>query len=319
MLDLYLGIDMTGPTYEPDRENLLSPDAEIKVLTFDVEDWFHLIDAGDYSQTAKWDSFESRLEPMMELILDLLADHQVTATFFVLGWVAERYPALMKSLADAGHSIGCHSHLHIPVTQQTEEKFRADLIEAMAAIEGATGIAPKAYRAPGFSITRQSLWAFDILAEEGIEIDCSIFLGSHAHGGLRGLKLNKPFRLETLAGHNLKCLPMTTVRLPFKQNLCFSGGGYFRLLPPALLAYFFTRENYVMTYFHPRDFDGEQPPIELGVFRTWRAMTGVKSSMSKLDNLLGQHIFEDVMGVSGRLDWRNSPEIAAASLIDSGA
>ena len=301
--------------FESRKANNRSSDFGAKVLTFDLEDWFHLIDAGHYSLSSNWDEFESRLEPMVEAILNSLAEHRTNATFFVLGWVAERFPSLIRQIVNAGHSIGCHSHLHKPVTDQTQDEFRSDLIEALAAIEAASGVVPIAYRAPGFSITRENLWAFDVLVEEGIEVDCSIFMGEHAHGGLSGLNLRQPFRLETLAGYCLKCFPLTTLRLPLNKSLCFSGGGYFRLLPFSLIDLWFSRHDYVMTYFHPRDFDAQQPPIHLSPLRSWRTMVGVQSSMPKLNKLLKKHYFENVVDLDQRLDWKGSPLVYASSLL----
>ena len=156
----------------------------MKILTFDLEDWFHILDNSETANPKNWENFETRVECITLKLLNFLDLHNVKATFFILGWIAEKFPKLVNDVASRGHEIACHSHHHQLVYQQSPEEFEADLIQATETIEQACGIRPYAYRAPGFSITDKTPWAWEILVRNGYKIDCSIFPASRAHGGL---------------------------------------------------------------------------------------------------------------------------------------
>ena len=200
----------------------------MKILSFDIEDWFHLLDHPSTGRVEDWGRFESRVEHNTDQILSELASRHVRATFFCLGWIAEHHPALIRRIDAAGHEIGTHSHAHRLVSKQTPKQFEDDLARSMQALEAITGKPVRAYRAPGFSVSRAQPWVFETLVRRGISIDCSVFLGAHAHGG-DATFCNGPTLIKTPAGM-LQELPVMLGSL-FGVKLAFSGGGYFRALP----------------------------------------------------------------------------------------
>ena len=226
----------------------------------------------------------------------------MTCTFFVLGWIADKYPALLAEIVSRGHTIACHSHMHQLVYTQSEIEFERDLEFALDAIEKACRIRPIAYRAPGFSITDNCEWAFDILAKQGIEIDCSIFYAERAHGGIKGLSVTKPSILNLKHGY-LKVFPVNVKNVLFRRTI-YSGGGYFRLFPYVLLDYWFRNDDYVMTYFHPRDFDASQPVVPgLSLARKFKSYYGLKHTEQKLKSLLSEYEFIDLFEADKRVIW----------------
>lgn len=227
----------------------------------------------------------------------------------MLGWVAERHPSLLRQLVAEGHELGSHSHIHRMVHQQAPDAFRTDLRRSIGAIEDATGVRVSCYRAPGFSITPAQAWAFAILVEEGIETDSSVYRGIRAHGGFRAYKEEAPHFILTQSGP-LKEFPISTVGLgPFR--MAFAGGGYFRMLPRFALLWGCRKQDYLMSYFHPRDFDPEQPKLEgLSFHRRFRAYVGLEGSASKLEALLAIRPFISLREASLAEDW------SAAACVD---
>ncbi|PKO87647.1 MAG: polysaccharide deacetylase [Betaproteobacteria bacterium HGW-Betaproteobacteria-10] len=273
------------------------------ILTFDIEDWFHILDNPETATPVNWQSLPSRFESGLQRILDFLDARSLKATFFILGWVAERYTDAVADIARRGHEIACHSHLHQLVFTQTEAEFEGDLLRALTAIEKATGVVPKAYRAPGFSITESCTWAFDVLARNGIETDCSIFPAARAHGGMQSFPMRTPCRISTGSGNVLKCFPLNFLKFAGRK-LVFSGGGYFRLLPHPVLATAFRHSDYVMTYFHPRDFDPDQPAVPgLGRVRHFKSYVGIKGALGKLDRIAQQVSFKTLRDADAAIDW----------------
>lgn len=255
-------------------------------LTVDMEEWFHLLDCQEIGTVDAWSSYESRIEANTHRLLDLFDQHGAQSTWFVLGWIAERYPYLVREVQRRGHGIGCHSHLHSLVWQQTPTTFRQETQLALRTIEDTCGIPITMYRAPGFSITEATPWAFEVLADCGITTDASVFLGRHGHGGIKMKDaLQGPFDLPTPSG-TLREYPMTLARLgPF--DLAYAGGGYFRLLPWSIIRHYIEANPYTMTYFHPRDFDPGQPRIRnLGLGRTMKSYVGLAQSLTKLNQLI---------------------------------
>lgn len=238
----------------------------------------------------------------------------VKATFFVLGWVAEAVPEIVAEIARRGHEIACHSYRHQLVYKQTPDEFERDLSLALNHIEAATGTCPTAYRAPGFSITTQSAWAFDILTRYGIETDASIFPAPRAHGGLPEFPAGKPCLFETTSGRLLKIFPMSYGSI-LGRRIIFSGGGYFRLLPYPALKLGFDRANYVMTYFHPRDFDPDQPTIPgLSLARRLKSYVGLRTCLSRLERLAATTDFMCVEEAINSIDWAHVPRLASRDI-----
>jgi polysaccharide deacetylase family protein (PEP-CTERM system associated) len=280
----------------------------MNVLTFDIEDWFHLLDIESTRSSLDWQNYESRVEASTGALLEMLARHRQRATFFVLGWVAERCPALVRSIVDAGFEIGSHSARHQLVYEQSREEFEADFDRSVKTLEDISGRRIRAYRAPGFSLTRETPWVFDALIERGIEFDCSIFPAGRGHGGFPGFGPARPV-LVTRGGAQIKEFPINTASVAGKP-LVFSGGGYFRLLPYPLIRRLMRAAPYVMTYFHPRDFDAGQPVLEgLPPVRRFKSYVGIGGAKAKLDKLLREFPFADLAEADAGVDWSRADRI----------
>jgi len=276
------------------------------VITFDLEEWFNLLECDAIPPAENWGSLESRVEANTDLLLDLLDKRGVKATFFVLGWVARHYPALIRKIASLGHELGCHSDLHTLVWTQTPGAFREETARALGAIGDAAGAPVLNYRAPGFSITEKCMWAFEILLDLGIITDCSVYPGIHAHGGMRSLFPSVPFRLG-VGERTLKEFPVSLAGLGPLQ-LAFVGGGYFRLLPLALISHWTRQRPGAVTYFHPRDFDPGQPRIQgLSAARRFKAYVGIGGATRKLDRFLERFGGQTLAQASAAITWDTSP------------
>jgi len=274
----------------------------MKILTFDIEDWFHILDHPELSSPSSWDHLPSRVESGVDTLLQLLDDTNQPASFFCLGWIAEKYPKMIRKISDAGHHIGTHSYMHTLAYTQTKKEFEDDLVRSVDVLEQLIGVKIDAYRAPGFSVTRQNLWVFEILSKLEFKVDCSVFPANRAHGGLPQYSAAAPSIIDG-STFELKSLPINTSKL-FGLDLIYSGGGYFRLLPLWYLKRQFSRDPYVMTYFHPRDFDVGQPLIPgLGLARRFKSYVGIKGAFGKLTFLLNNHKFMNVAMAVENIDW----------------
>lgn len=243
-------------------------------LTIDVEDYFHVSAFEKQSPPDTWGGRECRVERNTDLILTILDEYQVKATFFILGWVAERYPQLTQKIAAKGHEIACHGYLHQRLSLQSQTTFREDIRKAKGILEAQIGTAVLGYRAPSYSITRETSWAFDELLDAGFQYDSSIFPMQHDFYGIpdwprfSGYAIKKgdlwqesDNLLEDQVG--IRELPITTLKLG-QKNLPIAGGGYFRLLPYAVTRWGLHRINQreqqpFVFYLHPWEFDPEQP------------------------------------------------------------
>lgn len=275
----------------------------MKILTFDIEDWFHILDLENSSSISNWNENEKRVHFGVKKILDLLDRYNQKASFFILGWISEKYPEVINSIAKRGHDIGTHSQLHTLAYTQTAYEFEKDLVNSIENIYKSTNILPKFYRAPGFSIRDDNLWAFDILKKNSIEIDASIFSASRAHGGISSYTIDKPCIIDTKYGE-LKAFPMNIHKF-LSFNIVFSGGGYFRLLPEKILLNLFKKNNdYIMTYFHPRDFDYQQPRIDkMSFFKYFKSYVGLKNSFSKLEKIISEVSFLSLLEANKNVEW----------------
>lgn len=281
------------------------------ILTFDIEEWFHILDNSYIEDCSLWDTRESRIEQTTYKILELLKEQNISATFFALGWVAERHKQLISDISKAGYEIGTHSYAHKLVYLQSREKFKDDLNRAIQIVEDIIGKKVRIYRAPGFSIKSEEMWVFEELVEAGIEIDSSIFPSSRGHGGLKLFPLDKPCILKS-GDYKIKELPINVLKIPFiNMGMTFAGGGYFRLLPFNVLRWAFKKNSdYVMTYFHPRDFDSGQPVVkELSLLRKFKCYYGIKSAFEKLRQLLDTFDFVDIANFVDSVEWRKVPVI----------
>jgi len=277
----------------------------MNILTFDVEDWFHILDNPATKGEKQWNRLESRIHQNMDRILDLLEKHNQKATFFSIGWVARKYPEILQKIDSCGYEIASHSDMHQLAYEFDREEFRQDLDRSVKSIEDVIGKKVRAYRAPGFSLMKQNKWVFEELVKNGIEMDCSVFPAKRAHGGFEEFGYAEPAYIE-IDGAKIKEFPINIYQV-FGQNVIFSGGGYFRLLPYPIIKYFMKHSNYVMTYLHPRDFDAQQPMIEgLSAFRKFKSYVGLRSSKRKLDRLLDDFQFIDLNEADKNMDWAKS-------------
>jgi len=272
----------------------------INALSVDVEEYFHPSELPCSREPEKWESLPSRLPVQMGRILDLLSRHGTKATFFILGWVAEHHPALVRRIAEAGHEIGCHSYAHQFVFNLSREAFRADTVRALRAIEDACGVRATIYRAPNYSITWQSLWALEILVECGFTHDSSIYPISHDRSGIPGFGRHAQM-LETPAGPICE-IPIATARLSGKRVTPVGGGGYLRLLPYRYIAAGIRRINAqesqpACIYFHPWEIDPEQPRLADGLVSRVRTYAGTGRMEAKVDRLVREFRFSGLMSV----------------------
>jgi peptidoglycan-N-acetylglucosamine deacetylase len=281
----------------------------LAVLSFDIEDWFHILDNASTRSEAEWSAFAPRIDGNVDRILDLLAGTGQKATFFTLGWMARRHPQVVRRIADAGHEIACHSDMHQLVYDLGPGRFRADLATGISSLEDAVGQKITAFRAPGFSVrSSEARWFFEALVEAGIEIDCSIFVGRHGHGGMSNFPASGPCRV-TANGGIIKELPMCAANIAGRP-VVFSGGGYFRLLPYAVIRRLAAKQPYLMTYFHPRDFDPEQPVVPgLSPLRRFKSYYGLDTSLAKLRQFLCEFAFTDVRDAAAAVKWERVPEV----------
>jgi polysaccharide deacetylase family protein (PEP-CTERM system associated) len=260
----------------------------VNLMTVDVEDYFHVNAFAGRVARDSWPTFPSRVEANTARILGLFAEHGVRGTFFVLGWVAERYPQLVRRIADAGHEIGSHSHWHRLVYSLTPEEFREDLRRARGAIGDATGITVRGFRAPSFSITERSLWALDVLADEGYDYDASIFPVRHDVYGIPGAPRH-PHLIEC-GSRTLFELPGSAGRLGGDLRLPI-GGGYFRFFPYAAtrraIASFNDDEGHpAMFYLHPWEVDPAQPRLRASFRSGLRHYSNLARTEPRLRRLL---------------------------------
>jgi peptidoglycan-N-acetylglucosamine deacetylase len=265
----------------------------MKILTFDIEDWFHILDNPSTSSPENWENFSSRLEESLDMILEILENSNQKATFFILGWVAMKYPKLVKKISDLGYSIGSHSYAHQLAYEQTFSEFSIDLEKSIKVLQDVTGKEVLAYRAPGFSIKQSNLWVFEMLIKNGIKLDSSIFPAPRGHGGLLSFPYQTPTLIQSSIGEITE-FPLNYNTL-FGKKIVFSGGGYFRFFPKMVLKKWFRESDYLMTYFHPRDFDKDQPMIkDLSMARKFKSYYGLNSTQNKLREILKENNFVDL-------------------------
>ncbi len=233
----------------------------VNAMTIDVEDYFQVSAFAPHIARTSWDARECRVERNMDRILEMLATQDTKATFFTLGWIAERYPQLVRRIVDGGHELASHGYGHERASDLTEAAFLDDITRAKSILEDLGGVAVRGYRAPSFSIGKGNLWAFDALLSAGYRYSSSIYPIRHDHYGMpdapRHAHEVRPGLLE---------VPITTVRL-FDRNLPSSGGGYFRLFPYALSRWMLNRVNRTdqqsgIFYFHPWEIDVDQPQVD---------------------------------------------------------
>ena len=271
----------------------------VNAMTVDVEDYFHVSAFDTVVPRAAWESFDSRVADNTLRLLDIFAAARVRGTFFVLGWVAERFPALVRRIADSGHEIASHGYHHQLLYLLTPRQFREDVRAAKTALEAAAGQRVFGYRAPSYSIIQSSLWALDVLIEEGHSYDASIFPIHHDRYGIPESPRH-PHVMQRPSGSLLE-VPGSTVRVG-GVNLPIAGGGYFRLLPYAWTKWGIARVNRVerqpvVFYTHPWEIDPDQPRLNVGRATRLRHYRGLERTTDRLVRLLRDFEFDSITAV----------------------
>jgi polysaccharide deacetylase family protein (PEP-CTERM system associated) len=258
----------------------------VNALTIDVEDYFQVSAFAGTIERSAWESMPCRVEGNIDRILAMLGEHEVHATFFALGWIAERYPEMIRRIVDAGHELGSHGYDHSRASEQGYGAFLADIRLAKAVLEAVAGREVRGYRAPSFSIGKRNEWAFECIADAGYRYSSSVYPIRHDHYGMPDAPR---FAHEVCAG--LLEIPVTTVRV-FQSNWPAGGGGYFRLLPYWISQWSIRRVNAVdrqpaMFYFHPWEIDAEQPRVEgLAAKKRFRHYVNLRRMAPRLKRLL---------------------------------
>ena len=266
------------------------------LLSFDVEEYFQVESASGIYDYTQWDSIQKRLAPAVDKILHLLSDHQTSATFFILGWVAQHERQLVEQIAEQGHEIASHGMSHRMLNRLNPAEFRRELLDSRRLLEDISGRPVIGYRAPTFSITRTTAWAIDVLAETGFAYDSSIFPVRHDRYGVPEAPTVPHFALGPGAGKILEIPPLT---LPLRRmNIPIGGGGYLRLLPARLIGLALReaqrRNQMGMIYLHPWELDPDQPVLPMGRLTNWRHRVGLRRTEAKLSWLLQQFQFGSV-------------------------
>ena len=288
-----------------------SDGAVLNALTIDVEDYFHVSGFDHCVSRSQWDDFPLRVGENTHRLLDLLAAAGVRGTFFVLGWVAERRPDLVKDVRAAGHEIGSHGYWHRLIYDQTPDAFRADLRRGRDVLQDILGKAVTAYRAPSFSITRRSLWALDVLVEEGFLLDSSIYPTRHDRYGIPGAPL-APHRVHRRAGTLWEFPPPVYRCLGYPMPV--GGGGWFRLYPYGLTRRCLRAVNRTgrpfAAYLHPWEIDPEQPRLPAGRFASFRHYVNLRRTEARLTRMLRDFRFGTLS--ESLASWRREEAVAAA-------
>lgn len=288
----------------------------MNILTFDTEEWY-IEKTFKGGRARKYQQYDY----ILDWILQTLADHDLKATFFCVGELAVQFPEVVKRIAAQGHEIGSHSNRHLWVTKMDRKAFQEDTKQAICSLEDLTGKKVRSFRAPAFSIGQANSWAFDVLCENGIEYDCSVFPASRDFGGFPQFKSSVPSIIKT-ESHILKEFPISPAHLVGK-SFPFSGGGYFRLVPLSLQKSWINRMDYVMFYFHINDLIEEKTAfmsrqeyesyfkepgtLKNRVSRYLKANIGKGSSMKKLDHLLSRYAFLNVEEAAQNIKWNHQP------------
>jgi len=271
-------------------------------LTVDVEDYFQVSAFAKSINKDDWDNFPLRVEKNTQRLMDIFDEAGVKATFFVLGWVADRNRALIREIAQRGHEVASHGYSHQLIYNQSQEVFREETVRSKQLLEDIIQAPVRGYRAASYSITKKSLWALDILAEAGFDYDSSIFPVRHDRYGIPDAEDAEevPHILKTPQGHSLVEFPLSTAKI-FNYKLPIAGGGYFRLYPYVVtragLRQVNSRRQPFIFYLHPWEIDPEQPNIEAGWFSRFRHYNNLEKCESRLQRLMKDFQFGTVWQV----------------------
>jgi polysaccharide deacetylase family protein (PEP-CTERM system associated) len=288
----------------------------VNAITVDVEEYFHATEVQNALGPQNWSSYPSKVQRQVRNTLDVFRNHKVKGTFFILGWVAERFPSLVREVSDEGHEIACHSYAHRLVYDLSPSEFRSDTLRATRAIEDACGVAPRIYRAPSYSITRRSMWALEILIECGFTHDSSIVPVIHDRYGIPGAK--RLAHVQNTPSGPIFEIPAATVELARGKVLPIGGGGYLRLLPYCYCAAGIRRINEhdrapACIYFHPWELDPDLQRLPMGWIGRLRTYAGLRGMRRKVERLLQEFEFSSVSKAYPYEPVRTAPEAAVVS------
>jgi polysaccharide deacetylase family protein (PEP-CTERM system associated) len=259
------------------------------LLSIDVEDWFHILDLPSTPKIEQWSSLSSLVEKNFLTLLDLLEKNKVISTCFILGWVAEKFPPLVKEAARRGHEIASHGYAHRLVNEMTEQEFFEDVVKTKNILESIIEKPILGYRASGFSVTEELTWFFQKLIDAGYQYDSSVFPAPRGHGGMKTDKF-APYKLN-IRDKQIIEMPITIAKT-FGKPFCFFGGGYLRLFPYSIIKYkikqVFKDNRPVIIYVHPREIDSEHPRLPMNFKRKIKTYINIKTTEKKL-----QKIFND--------------------------
>lgn len=281
----------------------------MNILTFDIEDWW----VYEHYQLGNPKDYLPRLDRYLNEILDLLEERNFQATFFCLGEVAHKNPEVIKKIHHRGHHIGCHSFSHRFFGEATPNEVEKDTKKALAVLEDIIGEKVNAYRAPAFSITENNKWIFEILIDNGIEYDCSIFPANRSFGGFSGFNHSIPTVVK-INDKSIKELPMSITKL-LHTHIASAGGGYFKLMPYSLIKSIVQKSDYIMTYFHLKDFDKDQVKRyaslqnESALIRYFKNYYGLKGNFTKFKKFVSDFEFVSVEQANEHVNWHKQPYI----------
>ena len=278
----------------------------MNILTFDVEDWYNCdFISGDFD----WDKFEYCLDKSFIPVLDEMDKMGLKSTCFCLGWLAEKHPDIIREISNRGHQIGCHSYQHELSFRFDKETFIQDTLKAKRLLEDVIGKEVVTFRAPGFSITEKNTWAIDCLIDMGFKYDCSVFPAAHDYGGMPNYGVSEPTILKTKSGNTIKEFPIN-IHSILSKNIVFSGGGFFRIFPYPIIKNWAKKSPYLMTYFHPREFDPNTPKVEsLPLMRKIKTYINVEGNFNKWKKLMNDFSFVNIEEADKQINWDNARTI----------
>jgi len=291
-------------------------DTALNSFCVDLEEWFHICGVSTpYDDPATWDGARSLVERDVGTLMRLLDETGSKGTFLTVGWVAEKYPDMIRRLVAAGHEIGCHSYYHRLIYSLTPEEFSADIGRCVKVLRDLTGQPVTSFRAPGFSMKRECFWAYPILRSHGITVDVSIVPAQRDHGGVDGFTRD-PFRLHTETG-DLTVLPVSVVRIA-GRTIPFSGGGYLRLFPLPMIRHGYDQNHRAgrpgMSYIHPREINSDQPRLKLPWKKYFKYYVGIDGALGKLRRMLEAYRFTTIAEVVASLGDLEEYELAGGEI-----
>ena len=271
----------------------------MNILTFDIEDYYcH----DNYSQNFNWDDFPVRIYEPLYKMLDVLDENNTKGTFFCLGWLANHHPDVIKEIAKRGHEIGCHSYQHQLAYRFDRNGFKEDIYKAKSLIENLIGQEVISFRAPSYSITPTNSYCFDVLVELGFKYDCSVFPTARECGGYPNYGNGVPAIIRCEHG-DLKEFPMNIYSF-LGKDIVFSGGGYFRVLPYKLIKYMANHSDYIVSYFHPSDFDPGQPNMkQLSLKRQLKNKIGLRGAYAMYRKYIRDFDFVTLGEADRLINW----------------